>query len=131
MWSAIVSLADLVERLTRRPRLRAHFDWVQHAGSPVLRFFFINSGRRRETIVEVRFGKPETPLGQGWMRQAAILDQLPVTLDPHSATLSFHLTTAGSDEFDVLLKNGQITKCFVETTGRRHHTEEFAVPPPP
>lgn len=97
----------------------------------MLRFFFINNGRRRETIVEVRFGEAETPLGQGWTRQGAILARLPVTLDPHSATPPFELTTDGNAQFDVLLRTGQIAKCVIETTGRWRHTEEFAVPPPP
>jgi hypothetical protein len=81
--------------------------------------------------VEVRFGTPETPRGKGWTRQQAILEKLPVTLDPHSATPPFHLTTDSKANLDVLLRTGQITKCMIETTGRRNHTEEFAVPPPP
>jgi hypothetical protein len=132
MWDLLGALLGFLDRRLARPRLGAHFDWIEQSGSPILRFFFINNGRRRTTIAEVRFGTAGTPVTEGWTRQQAILNQLPQTLDPHTATQPFYLTTdSPTEEFDQLLGTGKITSCVVETTERRRHTKTFRVPAPP
>jgi hypothetical protein len=132
LGSLVQPAVKLIDRVTARPRIGAHFDWIQHAGSPVLRFFFINNGRRREAIVDIRFQTDATPLGQGWTRQHAIMDRLPVTLEPHTASTPFELTTdSPSEEFDRLLRDGEITMCEIETTARRNRRKTFHVPLPP
>lgn len=136
LWIAAAGLAVTVfggawkywSTVRARPRFRMDFDWIQHAGSPILRFTVSNVGRSGGTIKEIRFGLPETPPTQGWLRQRAILDRLPLTLEPHSSAPAFYLETnpMNLQDFDQHLATGRIAKAFVEDLDGKIHA--FGVP---
>lgn len=134
--SALAALGGFAVRvwevLLAKPKLVGHFDWIT-TQPPTLRFYFVNRGLREESIVEIRFGTRETPVGEGWTRQQAILDRLPLRLGRNDASPPFEIaagSAVGFPEFENHLIAGRITRCFV-TTGSRGKTLTFSVPRPP
>ena len=120
----LVPSALKVWELLQRPRLAIHSDWIDNPPHPILRFHFVNKGRKLDSITEIRFGTADTPDGEGWLR-LSIMNQLPVAIAPGHASPPFNLVTdpaavEGFPEFQQHLRAGAITKCTVQTALAKH-----------
>ncbi len=119
--SALVAGLRVWELFLARPKWDLTVDWIEHQGAPILRFTIANIGARKFGVREIRFGKAETPSAQGWFPKAAVLDRLPLLLEPGEISSAFYVQTVpgSSDAFDIALAEQQIAWCvIVDAVGR-------------
>ena len=103
------------EAFLRRSKWSVRFDWIHHQGDPILRFTVANVGTRKYGLREIRFGTDETPKEEGWTRNRAVMERLPLLLDEGEISKAFFLETGPqwTEAFDQHLADGEITKCMV------------------
>ncbi len=120
----------LWETFLRTSKFEAKFDWLDHAGPPILTFVVMNTGFKKDGIREMRLATDDDDDG-GWTPFNAIFKQLPLMLDVDEISTRFALQTVpnSTDRGDQELATGRVTKLIIENSrGRR---TVVSVPPPP
>jgi hypothetical protein len=135
--SVVLAGIKVWETFMLRPNLTALLEWVVVDQVPVLRVAFANVGRKKGTIMDLRFREASMPSGRGWTPYRDVLERLPVVLDT-GAGFAFHveLPPASTAErprdagvewlFEDAVRTGRVTTLEVDVGGAP--MVEFEVP---
>lgn len=128
--SAILAFIKVWETFFVRPKLSLESDWIGGGPNQVfaLRFHLINGGRAPTTILEITFGDELTQPERGYTTSQSVLARLPMRIEPLDAAKPAFVIDVkppgnpAHGDFDVALRAGRITHCFVRTADNVWHT---------
>jgi hypothetical protein len=117
------------ETFFQRPRFKARLDWITGPlHEPILQWSITNVGRARGSVREIRLRTADMPQDKGWSKAHAIMDHLPVTLEPGETSQLFRiqLDPAEPHAFDRALVSGDIR--LLDVVDGSDQITSFAVP---